>query len=218
MKQLLVFLFLLCSMSVSAQDVIVKKDGSTVVCRVVEVTATEITYKRWSDLNGSNYVMDKSLASGINYESGRKDTFSETESLYMPNNQNDGTHAMNDNALLRLDFAASKPYNKVKNLRMIGWIGGGVLAAAGIVCASIWSDSEDLGPSIALIGGGAVFTGTFLLLANNQKKKIQRFESSSVLKYDFDFGNGSTLSAGIDMLGDRAIGNNTLGIGLRYNF
>ena len=49
MKQLLVLLLLLCSMSVSAQDVIVKKDGSTIVCRVVEVTATEITYKKWSD-------------------------------------------------------------------------------------------------------------------------------------------------------------------------
>lgn len=79
MKHLLVLLLLLCSMSVSAQDVIVKKDGSTVVCRVVEVTASEITYKKWSDLNGSNYVMDKSLASAINYQSGKRETFGETE-------------------------------------------------------------------------------------------------------------------------------------------
>lgn len=73
MKQLLVIMLLLCSMSIMAQDVIVKKDGSTIVCRVIEVTATDITYKKWSDLKGSNYVMDKSLAVSINYENGKKE-------------------------------------------------------------------------------------------------------------------------------------------------
>ena len=78
MKQLLVFLFLLCAASVSAQDVIVKKDGSTIVCCVVELTSTEIVYKKWSDLNGSNYVMDRSDASAINYQNGRKENLLES--------------------------------------------------------------------------------------------------------------------------------------------
>jgi len=43
MKQLFVMLLLLCSAVANAQDVIVKKDGSTIVCRVVELTSTEIT-------------------------------------------------------------------------------------------------------------------------------------------------------------------------------
>jgi len=34
MKKLVIFLLFLCSVSVFAQDVIVKKDGSTIVCRV----------------------------------------------------------------------------------------------------------------------------------------------------------------------------------------
>ncbi len=106
MKQLLVLLLLLCSAGVSAQDVIVKKDGSTIVCRVVEVTDSEITYKKWSDLNGSNYVMDKSLASTINYENGKKESFSEATNLYTPNNQNDGTQQYNDKALLAIDAQA----------------------------------------------------------------------------------------------------------------
>ena len=46
MKQLLVFLLLLCVASVSAQDVIVKKDGSTIVCRVVKLSSSEITFFR----------------------------------------------------------------------------------------------------------------------------------------------------------------------------
>ncbi|MBO4549902.1 MAG: hypothetical protein J5733_04150, partial [Bacteroidaceae bacterium] len=63
MKQLLVLLLFLCSINIMAQDVIVKKDGSTVVCRVIEVTASEITYKKWGDLNGSSFIIDKSLVS-----------------------------------------------------------------------------------------------------------------------------------------------------------
>ena len=55
MKQFLILFLFLCSTSIFAQDVIVKKDGSTIVCRVVELTSSEITYKKWGDLNGSNY-------------------------------------------------------------------------------------------------------------------------------------------------------------------
>ena len=112
MKNLLVFLFLLCSASVSAQDVIMKKDGSTVVCRVIEVTQSEITYKKWGKLDGANYVMDKSLAASINYENGRKDNFSEVDNHFEAGNQSDGSRGMNDRALLELD-AALHPKKKV---------------------------------------------------------------------------------------------------------
>lgn len=113
MKQLLVFLFLLCSASVFAQDVIVKKDGSTIVCRVVELTSSEITYKKWTDLNGSNYVMSRSDASSISYENGKKVDLSDATNLYKPNNQNDGVQQYNDNALLAMD-RASHPKKKRK--------------------------------------------------------------------------------------------------------
>lgn len=123
MKQLLVFLLLLCAASVSAQDVIVKKDGSTVVCRVVTLNATEIVYKRWSDLNGSNYIMDRSLASAINYENGKKEVLGEVQNQYTPGNQNDGVQQYNDRALLQMDFATSKPKKKDENAKnnRLGW-------------------------------------------------------------------------------------------------
>lgn len=103
MKHLLVLLFLLCAVSVSAQDVIVKKDGSTIVCRIVDLTSSEITYKKWNDLNGSNYVMNRTDASAINYENGKKLNMSEVDNLYKPGNQNDGLQNYNDRALLEID-------------------------------------------------------------------------------------------------------------------
>jgi hypothetical protein len=92
MKQLFVMLLLLCSAVANAQDVIVKKDGSTIVCRVVELTSTEITYKKWNDLNGSNYVMNRADASAINYQNGKKVNLSEATNLYTPNKHHHPSH------------------------------------------------------------------------------------------------------------------------------
>lgn len=65
------FFLFMCFGSISAQDVIIKKDGTAVVCRVMELNSTEIIYKKWEELNGSTYVMDCSLASSIHYMDGR---------------------------------------------------------------------------------------------------------------------------------------------------
>lgn len=227
MKNLLVLLLLLCSASVSAQDVIVKKDGSTIVCRVVEVTATEITYKKWSELNGSNYVMDKSLASGINYESGRKDTFSATESLYKPNNQNNGEQAMNDKALLKLDKKARTP-QKVKTLKKTAKIGGGIFVGSGIISIILANTGIDgkgashpqyfyQAAAGLIVGGGLWYLG-FNMAANHIKKKDEKLSVSSIYQYDIPFSNGSSLSVGTDLISNRVLGTNTLGLGLRYNF
>ena len=218
-------LLLLCSMSVSAQDVIVKKDGSTVVCRVVTVTGTEITYKKWSDLKGSNYVMDKSLAARIDYENGKSEVFGTTESRYTPHNQNDGTQKMNDIALIGIDKAIQDPIMKVKRLKIIGWVGGIALVGGGIfTCATAeygnWlykENTQRLVGGIA-IGAGVVWTTAFLVAAHNIQKHMNITQSMPIYQYELNLGNSSTLSAGIDMINDLKLNNKTLGLGLRYNF
>ncbi|MBQ7462089.1 MAG: hypothetical protein IJS63_07515 [Bacteroidaceae bacterium] len=224
MKKLLFILLLLCSASAFAQDVIVKKDGSTVVCRVEKVSDTDVTYKLWTDLKGSSYVIDKSLVSAINYESGKKETFSETTSLYKPNNQNDGVQSMNDAALLRMDWGTNNPYKKVKWLRSIGWIGGGALVAVGIGSIAMSSGLPNsggicTGAGIAGIALGAGVTTLCLVKANKEKKKIDAvLQTSSIYRYDIPFSNGSSLSVGADMLHDRILDKRTIGLGLSYNF
>lgn len=228
MKQLFVMFFLLCSASIFAQDVIVKNDGSTVVCRIVELTSSEIIYKKWSDLNGSNYVMNRTDASAINYEDGKKVTLSEATSLYLPNNQNNGVQQHNDKALMNIDYIASNPYKKVKRLRTIGWIGGGALAVGGLIFV-IWANNDNGGgyeprliSGIAMMGTGAAFTTTFLLLARKENKKIKRIQSmityNPVVQKEFKIGNSSALSASIGTISNHSVGEKTLGLGLRYNF
>lgn len=226
MKHLLVILFLLCTMSVSAQDVIVKKDGSTIVCRVVSLTDSEIIYKKWSDLKGSNYVMERSAASAINYQDGKKVNLSGTTNLYKPNNQNDGVQQYNDRALLAMDKDINSHLKKAKIYQYIGIIGGIALVGTGVVLIAVdgkssatgKTDKEVVIPAIAFMGAGLVGGATCLLVANHYKKQVNMLQSSSVLYHEIKFDNGSSLLTGIDVLRNNYNQQQALGIGIRYNF
>ena len=76
MKQnLLVALFAMYASHVSAQDVIVKKDGSTILSKVLEVNTSDIKYKKFTNQNGPTYTINKYEIMSINYENGEKDDF-----------------------------------------------------------------------------------------------------------------------------------------------
>ena len=226
MKKILFLLTFLCSVSMFAQDVIVKKDGSTIVCRVIELNDSEIIYKKWSDLNGSNYVMDKSLASAINYENGKKVSISEMNNIYMPNNQNTGIQQYNDKALLALDLASQKKYSvsSIKKLRNWGWIGvASVGIGALLVNMSQNADSSSNEIIYGTIGGaltlGGVTTSIYCFTAAYKRQKIaNNLQSNSLIQQKFQFGNGSSLSTNIDMINDHLAEERVFGLGLSYNF
>ena len=62
-----------------AQDIIVMRDGSIVQSKVTEITSSEVKYKKYSNLDGPLYTIDKSTILAINYENGEKETFEMTE-------------------------------------------------------------------------------------------------------------------------------------------
>lgn len=229
MKQLFLVLLLLCTVSVSAQDVIVKKDGSTIVCRVVELTESEIVYKKWGNLNGSSYVMERSAALAINYQNGKKVNLSEATNLYKPSNQNDGVQNFNDRALLKLD-AEEKFGSNNKGNYTLRWVGGAALAVLGVVCtgsgiyegfiSSHHGSREDIDVVLELGIGIPSLAASFFLLksAIKHQKQLKELRGLSLYQHDFKFNNSSSLSAGVDMITDPNIGSNTLGLGLHYNF
>lgn len=59
----------------AAQDVIVKRDGSTIISKVLEVNTGDIKYKKFSNQGGPTYTIDKAEVMAINYENGEKDVF-----------------------------------------------------------------------------------------------------------------------------------------------
>lgn len=74
----------------SAQDVIVKRDGGTVISKVLEIDETSVKYKKASNVDGPTYTIKISEIQSINYENGERETF---------DNVSEGNAAKNANAL-----------------------------------------------------------------------------------------------------------------------
>ena len=223
MKKLLFFLFAIATiLPASAQDVIVKKDGSTVLCRIIEVNGSDVIFKKWSDLDGANYIMDRSQISNINYQDGRQDKLNEqTSNAYAPGNQQTGQGQYNDNALYKLDKTRNLYSDQARKYKIIGWTVGGVCVAGGLGLL-IYGIKEDyliceiLGG--VLMGGGAATTTVCLIKAHKIEKKALQIASAPIIQKEFNFGNQTSLSAGVDMIHDNKLNTTTLGLGLHFNF
>ena len=74
-KIVFVLILVLLACCVKAQDVIVKKDNSTILSKVTKISSTEIEYKKWSNLDGPIYIVPVSEILRINYENGEYDEF-----------------------------------------------------------------------------------------------------------------------------------------------
>ena len=86
MKKGLLLLLILCfEFIASAQDIIVTQDGTTILSKVIEIGTNEVKYKKFSNLDGPIYCIEKSSILSINYENGEKELFSASSQ----NNQND---------------------------------------------------------------------------------------------------------------------------------
>ena len=241
MKRILLLLLLMCSASAWAQDVIVKRDGSTIVCRVVEVNKSEVIYKRWGNLEGPNYVMNLTDISAVNYENGEKIRMDETQkSEGAPATitttplsvvqKNTGQQMVSDDELLKMTEKIKRPMTpKAKKLILVGSIVGGALVCVGTPMMSVGIvrclDNYDLTGSVTagtlvLVGGLATGAGCIIRAHNLRKKANSQYsvQTSPLYQHDFTLKNGSSFSAGVDMLKDNTRHNPTLGVGLTYNF
>jgi hypothetical protein len=62
-----------------SQDIITKKTTEDIQAKVIEVTTTEIKYKRFDNQNGPTFSLLKSDVLMIRYENGSKDIFNESQ-------------------------------------------------------------------------------------------------------------------------------------------
>lgn len=59
----------------SAQDLIVKKDGSVIQAKVTKIGTSEVEYKKWSNQDGPQYSIAVTDIFAINYQNGERETF-----------------------------------------------------------------------------------------------------------------------------------------------
>ena len=74
-KCILIITMVLITAMAFAQDVIVKKDGSTIISKVTEIGSAEIKYKKWSNQDGPMYTISVSDVARINFENGTVESF-----------------------------------------------------------------------------------------------------------------------------------------------
>lgn len=224
-------LFLLCSVTLFAQDIIVQNNGNTILSKVIEIGSTEVKYKKFSNLNGPTYTIAKAEILVINYENGEKESFSNAQlSGSVINTNNIGKRILSDDELLRLDRYNTRIPKDVKRLKRNGWIGVvGVAIGVGLLSFDIISgndeielddDGEGIGYLIGvpLILGGTIYSCVNFAKAHRLQKELDSYvHAAPIFQENIKLGNGNMLSAGVDMLKSRNVGY-TPGLGLRYNF
>lgn len=136
-----------------AQDVIVKKDGSTILSRVVKVNNSAVEYKNFENPDGPSFTISTNELQCINYENGTRDTFvSPGDNPDIVTNET-VTKFSNDKELLEIyknQKKAKKSSNKTpkvvtpemaykrgKRMKIAGYTVGGTLLVAGLASVII---------------------------------------------------------------------------------
>lgn len=104
------FILSLITSRVLAQDVIVKKDGSTILAKVVTVGENEVEYKKYNNQGGPTYKISVLNILSINYESGDKDTF---ESVAPNHTSNTGAGSNFSEAIKRKNVEKVNQINSI---------------------------------------------------------------------------------------------------------
>lgn len=224
-KIVLTILLFASSLFVCAQDVIVDKNGSTILSKVVEVGTTEIKYKKWNNLNGPNYSILKSEVQSINYENGLKDVFNEIQTTqpqapYKYQGQI-ATGVLENNRLEKEKLIANSESWKEAGVWVgtISFLGGMIvgLILEGDVKEDFFDNTTYLACTGAGLAVGIIGISICNSISNKKLKLAQTITASHILKHYYEMGN-STLSTSVDLLTDNLTNNRTLGLGMSLNF
>lgn len=226
-------MLLVAIMSAKAQDILTLTDNSVLKVKVLEITPTEIKYKKFDNLNGPTYTCLISGVKSIVYENGTTETFNnpstvQSEPLTTPTTPISQEQALStsDQQLLLMDKYQDMDWQKYRNknwqkyrkrgntLKLVGIIGGSAMVVAGILVATIPYDAVYIGAPIA--GAGLGWGILFTSIGISQCKKADRIRAASLMTTTLYNSGKSNLTAGVDLLGNQ--NNYGVGIGLRYSF
>jgi len=127
---LVVFLLGLAGTAVS-QDVILKKDNTTVLSKVLEISSTEIKYKKWSNQEGPTYSINRSEVTRINFQNGDVELFTEEVVPKAPPQQTVVTHPEVQAAPIQPQPKPEKPKSPYSRGRIQFSLNGGVAIPVG---------------------------------------------------------------------------------------
>lgn len=221
------------SLAAYAQDVIVKKDGSTISAKITEVNETQVKYKKYANLNGSTYSIAKEEVKFINYENGDRDDFTSSQTNKTPDLSVMTPQQQISDAQL-LNTYNKKYFESAKKLKKTAWIGGGILVACGVggIVAYYFlkEDSADgkymeknstyLYAGIGATVAGGIWWASFYSVAKHKERNAMEYSvnAAPLMQMPILDTKGSKLYTSIDMIGDNYTKDKAIGLGLHLNF
>ncbi len=83
-RLLLLVLLLVVALPLMAQDMIVRRDGTIVTSKVMEISSSEIKYKKFTNPDGPLYTLKVSEVLSINFENGEVERFDQAAAVQAP--------------------------------------------------------------------------------------------------------------------------------------
>ena len=156
------------------QDIITQKSGEDIKTKIMEVTQTEVKYKKYDNLTGPTFTMAKADILMVRYENGTKDIFNvepkASSNTSNSSNSSNATSTQNtDDLHAKGQIDATRYYTGYKG------------AGTGTLIASLVSPLIGLVPAIAC--------------SSSQPKDENLMYPSSELMKQPDYNNGYTTKA-----------------------
>jgi hypothetical protein len=117
---LLFSMLLFARISCYAQDTLVKRDGQQLIGKVLEVSTTEVKYKKAELPDGPMYTEEKSAIAQIKYQGGYVDTFQEIKksSVEKSKNEDDYRAPVKNSSITRMGSYYKYNENLMKEQEM----------------------------------------------------------------------------------------------------
>ena len=124
-----------------AQDMITKKTGEDISAKVLEVTSSEVKYKKTDNLEGPIFTILKSEVLIIRYKNGTKDVFSNAKDV---NSQTVVAEQISENDMFSKGKSDAKAFYRGNNSGY-GWTAAATILTSpllGVIPAAICSSTE----------------------------------------------------------------------------
>ena len=194
-KVTIILICILFGCVLHAQDIITQKDGTDIQAKVTEVGISQISYKKYSNLDGPTYIISKDDVLMITYENGEREIYTSNNTTNKKSSLPQGVMTYNswsgkvsiggvtvENETLEL-YLSPEDYSTFKNGKTASIIGGvvGVIGAFPLGWSlGEWTAGVEPNKTM-LIGGGIAMVGGLLVSAigeSNMKKAIHHYNSS----------------------------------------
>lgn len=204
-KIIVLFLFLACFGNIAkSQDVITLKNGEEIRAKVTEIETYVIKYKKFENLTGPVYSIEKAKVFTIKYENGTKDVISPIENTTI-NNQNSssgelvyrGGKIYKENVKLRasevkstmaINPEALNKYKSGRGFNIAGWIftGAGVIQLTTALVLSESGADATYQYALAIVDCGLGLTCQ--IISSSQYNKSVTIYNSGIKKQSLVLG------------------------------